>query len=387
MSKKKVLNIAWITDVFDRVSGILTDTTEFHEQSKKFEDINIYPITCFKEEIESFYVFKPVFKIPIGKIYKDTSLYVPNFFDVVSYLRRKEVNFIVSNTPASMGFLAMSAAAYLKIPWFDIYHTDLDFYYKTLVKGTGRVFVEVLYKQSLHFYQKKADLIFVRSKFFLHDLKKKHSKKNIHILPAGVDFNVFNPKNKDRTIWEKYNINPNYLILFFAGRISKVKDILFILWAMKKYRWKEVEVVIVGDGLDFKEYYNEYNSVDHIHFLGIKYNPELSIMYASADFFIMPSSSETLGKTVLESMASGTPVLVSDRGGPSHYVKDQHSGVIFEGGDYYDFLEKLKNIIEKKYDIKKMGNNSLESIQEHSIEKLFDLFVDIIRKYQNKNKK
>jgi sulfoquinovosyltransferase len=65
---------------------------------------------------------------------------------------------------------------------------------------------------------------------------------------------------------------------------------------------------------------------------------ELSQSFASADVFLMPSDSETLGFVVLESMASGVPVIGANAGGIPNLIDEvrwagRHSGGGGVGGE------------------------------------------------------
>lgn len=51
-------------------------------------------------------------------------------------------------------------------------------------------------------------------------------------------------------------------------------------------------------------------------------------MYASADVFLFPSTTDTLGQVVMEAQASGLPVLVTDQGGPKEVVEHGRTGFI-----------------------------------------------------------
>ena len=56
---------------------------------------------------------------------------------------------------------------------------------------------------------------------------------------------------------------------------------------------------------------------------------DLSAAFASADVFVIPSHSETLGFVVLESMASGVPVVAAKAGGIPNFIKMVWMGFLF----------------------------------------------------------
>jgi sulfoquinovosyltransferase len=76
---------------------------------------------------------------------------------------------------------------------------------------------------------------------------------------------------------------------------------------------------------------------------------ELSQAFASADVFVMPSDSETLGFVVLESMASGVPVVGAKAGGIPDLIQDEKDGFLVEPGNIDGFVARLKQLQETKF--------------------------------------
>jgi glycosyltransferase involved in cell wall biosynthesis len=68
-------------------------------------------------------------------------------------------------------------------------------------------------------------------------------------------------------------------------------------------------------------------------YTGSLHAEELAAAYASADFFVFPSTTDTFGNVVIEAQASGLPVIVSDVGGPKDLVEDGGDGFITRGLD------------------------------------------------------
>ena len=71
-----------------------------------------------------------------------------------------------------------------------------------------------------------------------------------------------------------------------------------------------------------------------MHFLGyLQRDTELPRLYATADAFVFASTTETLGLVVLESMASGVPVLAAAEGGVRDHLRHDENGLAYPAND------------------------------------------------------
>ena len=80
-------------------------------------------------------------------------------------------------------------------------------------------------------------------------------------------------------------------------------------------------------------------------FAGHRSGEDLARWYASADVFIFPSTTETLGNVVLEALASGLPAVVVDRGGPQDLVADAETGYIAPSNDVAAIAERVARLL------------------------------------------
>jgi glycosyltransferase involved in cell wall biosynthesis len=371
------LRVAWIADIFDEVSGIITDTEEMYQLAQE-RGYFWQPVTTYKKPIHPFHIFDPILPIPTGSFYKGTSMYVPDFLRVVQFLRANKFNVLVSNTPGVMGMLAMAAAKYLSLPWVDIYHTDIDYYMNDL---SGRLVKPFVKNPALFFlkqYQKQADLIFVRTREF-YDLmvRKGHDERKLRYYPAGVNARHWNPQNADRSVFNEHGIDPGATVVIFVGRITKVKDIEFLLRYFTEQKPHNAVCAVIGGGPE-KDLYEKKYAGENVKFLGVQRGAALQKLYASADLYVLPSASETLGKTVLEAMASGTGVIVSDKGGPKDYVTHGENGLVFKAHDYESFTAAMDKLMHHRELIRKLGSAARASIGNHTDEKLFESFTQHI---------
>lgn len=162
------------------------------------------------------------------------------------------------------------------------------------------------------------------------------SKTLIH---NGVSTEVFHPMNKAR-LRQKYGISQDKLILLFAANNTdspcKGGDILESALAKVK-RKEKYELVIVGNAGHFS-FDNDYVC----HYMGyIQSDDKMNELYSLSDVFIIPSRAENFPCTILESLASGTPVIASDVGGIAEQI-DADTGWLFDMGN----AERLAEIID-----------------------------------------
>jgi sulfoquinovosyltransferase len=139
----------------------------------------------------------------------------------------------------------------------------------------------------------------IQSEFHQHGI-------NAQVWQKGIDTQRFHPHYASPRMRKVMTDgNENDFLMLYVGRLAsekRLKDIKAILERMPNAR-----LCLVGHGPQeeqLKEYFKGTKTVFTGHLSGT----ELSEAFASADVFVMPSDSETLGFVVMESMASGVPV-------------------------------------------------------------------------------
>ena len=104
---------------------------------------------------------------------------------------------------------------------------------------------------------------------------------------------------------------------------------------------------IVGGGphgAELRKFFAEFG--DRVHFVGVLRGEALSKAYASADMFVMPSDSETLGFVVIEAMASGLPIVAADAGGIPSIVDHESNGILVKPGDTKAFAAACGRVLD-----------------------------------------
>lgn len=91
------------------------------------------------------------------------------------------------------------------------------------------------------------------------------------------------------------------------------------------------------------------------YFAGHQSGESLSRWYASADVFIFPSTTETLGNVVLEALASGVPAVVVDRGGPQDLISSGENGFIARANDIASIADAVEPLLRDEALRRRMG--------------------------------
>jgi len=93
----------------------------------------------------------------------------------------------------------------------------------------------------------------------------------------------------------------------------------------------------------------------------------------SLDIFVLPSSEEALGTSILEASSCGVSVVASKIGGIPECVEDWKSGFLFEAENVDKLKEKLKILIENENLRKSFGEYGRKMVKEKfSVKKMLE---------------
>jgi|SRR5688572_164905 len=166
-------------------------------------------------------------------------------------------------------------------------------------------------------------------------LEKHVTEKKISVLPNAV--NVPEPVSRN------FDNGQSPLQFLFVGRFAYNKGINILAETVRQlneegYRDKFI-FNLVGKGPLFEEFTKKY-AYSNLRFLGFADDIKLNELYRTNDVFILPTLFEGMPTVVLEAMANGMPIIVTDVGATLEMV-DSTNGFIIEKNN----VESLKNAI------------------------------------------
>jgi glycosyltransferase involved in cell wall biosynthesis len=334
---------AWFTDTLEDVNGVAR-TIRAMVQSAQHAGADLTVITSrSKLSITDIPIknFPPVgeFEIPEYELQK---LSFPPFLDMLDYVQRERFTELIISTPGPIGLCALGCAKLLGLRTTGIYHTDFPQYARFL---SDDAFMESLVWNYMQWFYGLTDMVYVNSEFYRRCwIDRGILPDKLRIFPRGLDTELFNPAGRDPQFWPKRGAKG--AVLLYVGRVSKEKDLNLLAEIMPALRKKAQPhtLAIVGEG----PYRAELEKLlPGAIFTGILTGRELGIAYASADLFVFPSTTDTYGNVVVEAMAAGLPVAVSDIGGPRELVKNPQMGRVFPARDTAAWIDGLTEMLAR----------------------------------------
>lgn len=190
--------------------------------------------------------------------------------------------------------------------------------------------------------------------------------KRVRVWPQGVDSRLFHPDRASEEWRAKLSDgHPEEKLLVFVGRLAPEKHIE-LLRAIPE-TMPGTRLAIVGDGPARESLEREFAGTRTV-FTGLLQGEELAGAYASADAFLFPSTTETLGMAMIEALASGLPVVAARSGASHEVVSEKENGLFYEPGSKADLLSTITKTLSDEERRKEMSRNARAAAEERSWE-------------------
>jgi len=193
--------------------------------------------------------------------------------------------------------------------------------------------------------------------------------KAIHIIPNGIDTNLFKPLDKNVALAETFNLQPsNMRVIGFVGELRKKKGLATLLSAFTRInKTHPASLLIVGEIRqgDDKKYFDEFQNVNpQLRIIVTGYIPhkDLPAYYALMDVFVHPSVRDGMPNAVLEAMACEKAIIATPVGGIQDILQDGKNGVIVNVNEPSMLAEKIIELLDDPKKREALGKNARELI-------------------------
>lgn len=246
-------------------------------------------------------------------------------------------NAVYIATEGPLGWSAMRAARRLRIPVATGFHTRFD----TYMADYGLPWMRPVAMRWMRRFHNQAQATLVPTRA-LRDFLLGQGFGDVRVLQRAVDNSLFDRARRDAGIRVAWGAG-DAPVMIHVGRIAAEKNLALAVRAFRALQRAEpgARYVWIGDG-PMREALARDNP-DFI-FLGIQRGESLARLFASADLFAFPSTSETFGNVTLEAMASGVPTIAFDYGAAHEHLRDGLHGAALAIGDESGFIDAVVRI-------------------------------------------
>lgn len=183
-------------------------------------------------------------------------------------------------------------------------------------------------------------------------------ERSVHKIFNSIDTNLFKPKAVANSN-ARFSIPRNKLIILtgsidLAAPVKGMRYVRSVIDAL--HERTDVHFVVFGSNHELVFSGLQKN----VTYTGLIDDEEvLSDLYASADLFLMPSTQEAFGKTTVEAMSSGTPVIAFLGTPAEEMIDDSENGFLIEIGETSRFVDVVRIFLDlDESQRKKMGEQA-----------------------------
>lgn len=204
----------------------------------------------------------------------------------------------------------------------------------------------------------------------------------VRIIYNGVDVDMITSRKHDRTIFQKYKIrsNASMYVLNVAEHIAQknIMTLLSVVASIKQQQSMDIFLINIGKG-NLSHQLNEFvlhaGLHNNVSFLGHIPNDDILDFMKMCNCFVLTSYHVIFDLVVLEALASGMPVIVSDEGGNREIIKNGYNGYLVDSQNTTNISEAIVS-----YNKEVISSNAAKSVKSFSIKSMISQYEQLYKK-------
>lgn len=328
-------------------------------------------------EIEQFHPAITIYKVPVDNrnIHHSTAIELIRYFlrglrQCIRLARQKpyDLSFAFAGVPAGAISYCLKIALGLPycvslqgpdVPGFEARYRYLYPFLTPLIRAIWR----------------RAEVVTAISDEHAKLAQKTAPRRNFPIIHNGVDPTIFYPGARGKL--------PGAINILCVGRLIERKGQRYLIDAFHRVlaaRRASARLILVGTGDAEHELRRQAARLgigEQIDFRGYVSGNDMAEVYRCADIFVLPSENEGMSIALLEAMASGLPVIVTDTGGTRELVRHGSNGLIVTWADSQSLEHALGALLENPELRQTMGQMSRGIAEKFSWESITQEYLDV----------
>ena len=285
-----------------------------------------------------------------------------------------KLDIIHSQTPSTIGMMALRVSKKKKIPIIHTYHTLFEeyVYYLKVPSRLTKPFVRAFLKWMLN----KHHGITVPSGGIKKIIQIQGVSKVVTVLPAGIDVASTQKIGKiadPKVVLLKFGLTPTTPFIVITSRLDKEKNIEFLLrmFAVVTQTMPDAKFLIIGKGTyrgHLEKKTHELGLDSKVIFTGFLPYEEMFALYRHARAFVFASRTETQGYVGLEAMTLGLPVVALSGIGTNDLLHEDKGGFCIEQDDEKIFADAVLTLMTNKTTRAAKSKQAVARAEEYSLD-------------------
>ncbi len=203
---------------------------------------------------------------------------------------------------------------------------------------------------------------------------------------VGVDLNKFMPQTKESKaeLRKQYGYSDKDFIMIYVGELSKRKNQKQVIESMGllKDKFSNLKLLLVGRGSlenSYRDLVKQLGLEEIVLFLG--YRKDVPQLMGLADIAVSSSKQEGLPVNVMEAMATGLPLVVTNSRGNRDLVLNNCNGYVVKLGSKEEFASAVEKLYMSPEKRNEFGKKSLELVKKYSLENVLEELKNLYSKY------
>ena len=310
---------------------------------------------------------------------RDYPLPIPHDRETERAFASLHLDVVHTQTPFLLGLLGMRWSHKYGVPVVSTNHTvytEYVHYFPVRPKALTREFLIWLMRQ----YYSRCEAVVVPSRPIESMLRTYGIEKPIRVIKTGIIAAEPYSVQKRAEIRQKHGVGEDDFFLLYVGRIAREKNLRMLLNAFKKVLavCGNARLALVGGGpaiAETKAMAADIGVLDRVEFVGMLHRSEIDPLYAAADAFVFPSTTETQGIAICEALSAGLPAVAVDAGGIPENIQPGVDGFLTHD-DADEFAERICYLIDHPDARKEMGKSARANAADFSIDRMIREFED-----------
>ena len=285
--------------------------------------------------------------------------------------------------PFISGSLALTYAIPRNIPIIFTNHSRYDLLTNAYLPILPDSFGETAMRAYLPPFCQACDLVVAPSASMRTILQEFGVDVPVEVIPNGVELEAILTCSS-LVNRQEFGFSHQDVVLTYVGRLAPEKNLPLLLRAFRGVAsaYDHARLLLVGDGPEKDNLLDSAANMgiaDKVHFTGMVPHPEVPCYMTTADAFVISSTSETFGISVVEAMAAGLPVLGIDSPGIRDIIVDGKTGFL-AADDLASFTAKMARLVSEHELRHQMSVAAFNASQAYDIRTITQ---SLIQQYQN----